>query len=637
MANIEEEFKTTDALYEVGLWNKRGYLNRQLLTQFYSITFILSFILINYIGLGAYYLYLKDIELNLFFSFNYQEVFFIESIKWWLETAKHILVDTDITFIIINAVAILIPIIFIIIHLKKVRRRAKVQSRLASINLNQYYLYKTDKKNDSFVFRLIKGEKINFEGFNNLKNRENLCQLFGYSDMTAKRLGDSQVVITFNNRFPTIDDEDVLELNKNIDKHKKDGYMTLGYSNVSDEGAVEKKVGNLFIKYLPLADLNIHMKLIGASGFGKSVNFATFLRNFMNSFDEIDTLFIHDFKGIESTRMRKFIEQSEQKEELEKRIITSTKIEELEDILVKLKVVYEYRRVVMSDNNWTNYKGGKIIVMIDEYNVGMSALESKNKFERKKAEQVERMLKDFSMLYRAMNMYLIIVGQSNQVQDNWSSTLNKQTSIGFCLKSSNYVASAFCNEAYENGINSANFNKGEVLFYNANNSIYYKFLATYLNENFLFEMGEIDITERKEIDNNMFKLAIQLKQKLKKENETYYGKLLKADEIKKEEYEKAIEDFNETLTKNITEISRYKFLVKEKEDFKFVKEEDFEENELYVEEETDEPITIEEKPVEEVEETMKVEISSNIKKAMELKKESSQKQSNVILDLMDEL
>ena len=101
-------------------------------------------------------------------------------------------------------------------------------------------------------------------------------------------------------------------------------------------------------------------------------------------------------------------------------------------------------------------------------------------------------------------------------------------------------------------------------------------------------MGRINITQRKEIDNNMFKLAIQLKQKLKNENKAYYEKLLKAEEIKEADYKKQIDDFNETLTKNINEISNYKFLVKEKDNFKFLKEEEFEINEE--EYEADKPI-----------------------------------------------
>ncbi|QOY52743.1 hypothetical protein [Candidatus Sulfurimonas baltica] len=635
MANKEEEFITTDRLYEAGYFNKKGYLNKSLISKISFFSIIISFIFFNYIGISGYYLFLKEITFNEFINYSFQEEFIANSAVWWFEKAKNILVDKNITFIFINLISIMLPIIFIFKWINSIRKKAEVQSRLASNNLNQYFLYKNDKKNNSFTFKLIKGETVNFDGFNNIKNKENLCQFFGYSSMEAKRVEDNKVIIVFSNKFPAIDNEEVKELNKNIEQYAMAGYMTLGYSNISDEGAIEKKVGNLFIKYLPLSDLNIHIKLIGASGFGKSVNFATFLRNFINSFNEIDTLFIHDFKGIESSRIEKFIEQSSQKEELEKRIISSTTIDELEDILVKLKVVYEYRRVVMSENNWLNYKGGKIIVMIDEYNIGMSALESKNKFERKKGEQVERMIKDFSMLYRAMNMYLIIVGQSNQVQDNWSSTLNKQTSIGFLLKTSSYVANSFCSEAYEKGIDCSNFNKGEVLYYNANNSIYFKFLAAYLNENFLFDMGRINITQRKEIDNNMFKLAIQLKQKLKNENKVYYEKLLKAEEIKEADYKKQIDDFNETLTKNINEISNYKFLVKEKDNFKFLKEEEFEINEEE-EYETDKPIEqLITETVEKEEIVVKIDINPDLRSLIKLHKQKKTNESIIEAQKID--
>lgn len=571
-----EEFKTTDNSWELGFYNKKGRLNKNLLMNisYFLLTFLF---IITFIVIAEFQFVLFNLEsfdlIGVLYDIEFQK-FIIPNIgEWFIQETVNTIFSGE--FISAIFMSIVIPIYIIYRLFKYVKAKALIQANLSSLNLSQYYLFKFDKQSNIYVFKLLKGEKMNYKNF--MSNREDLCQLFGYSSMTTKRDGDNKIIVSFNTAFPTIEDKEVLELNQSIEKYEKEGYMTLGYSNVSDENVVEEKVGNLFIKYMPLKDLNIHIKLIGASGFGKSVNFATLLRNFMNMFNEIDTLFIHDFKGIESNRMTKFIEGSEQKEDLEKRIVSSSTIEELEDILIKLKIVYEYRRIVMSKNDWLNYRGGKIILMIDEFNIGMSALESKNKFERKKAEQVERMLKDFALLYRAMNMYLIIVGQSNQVQDNFSSSLNKQTSIGFLLKSSTEIASRFNSEAYEEGIDASTFRKGEVLYSNQNNSTYFKFLSAYLDENFLFKMKNIKIHDRQEVDNNMFKLAIQLKDKLKNENKTYYDKLLKSGDVREEEYEKELEDYEEILEKNIEEITNYKFLVKENDNFEFTEEDNNEE------------------------------------------------------------
>ena len=571
-----EDFKTTDNSWELGFYNKKGRLNKSLLMNmsYFLLTFLF---IITFIVIAEFQFVLFNLEsfdlIGVLYDIEFQK-FIIPNIgEWFIQETVNTIFSGE--FISAIFMSIVIPIYIIYRLFKYVKAKALIQANLSSLNLSQYYLFKFDKQSNIYVFKLLKGEKMNYKNF--MSNREDLCQLFGYSSMTTKRDGDNKIIVSFNTAFPTIEDKEVLELNQSIEKYEKEGYMTLGYSNVSDENVVEEKVGNLFIKYMPLKDLNIHIKLIGASGFGKSVNFATLLRNFMNMFNEIDTLFIHDFKGIESNRMTKFIEGSEQKEDLEKRIVSSSTIEELEDILIKLKIVYEYRRIVMSKNDWLNYRGGKIILMIDEFNIGMSALESKNKFERKKAEQVERMLKDFALLYRAMNMYLIIVGQSNQVQDNFSSSLNKQTSIGFLLKSSTEIASRFNSEAYEEGIDASTFRKGEVLYSNQNNSTYFKFLSAYLDENFLFKMKNIKIHDRQEVDNNMFKLAIQLKDKLKNENKTYYDKLLKSGDVREEEYEKELEDYEEILEKNIEEITNYKFLVKENDNFEFTEEDNNEE------------------------------------------------------------
>ena len=629
--NTEEEFKTTDKNFELRFYNKKGYLNKNLIQQIgYSILFFGFFITFFIMAEVNYFIFnVEDYTLipELIMSKEFH-IFLIPEVKdWFIEEIQGVFSRE---FVVSLLVSISMPIYAIYRMVKWVKKKALIQANLSSLNLSQYYLFKVDLKQDIYTFKLIKGETMNYDTFTN--SRDNLCQLFGYTTMKAKREGDNKIIVAFNRAFPTIEDNEVKELNKTIEKYEKKGYMTLGYSNVSDENVVEEKVGNLFIKYMPLKDLNIHMKLVGASGFGKSVNFATLLRNFMNLFNEIDTLFIHDFKGIESNRMTKFIESSSQKEDLEKRIITSTTIEDLEDILIKLKIVYEYRKKIMNDNDWLNYRGGKIIVMIDEFNIGMSALESKNKFERKKAEQVERMLKDFALLYRAMNMYLIIVGQSNQVQDNWSSTLNKQTSIGFLLKSSTEIASRFNSEAYEEGIDASTFRKGEVLYSNQNNSSYFKFLSAYLDENFLFDMGDINITERQDIDNNMFKLAIQLKEKLKNENKNYYDKLLKSGDVKEEEYEKELEDYNELIDKNIEEIADYKFLVKEEDNFEFVSEEEFDNTEMIIEEieEVEEEIIEEVKPREV---KVKIDFQAIAQKKIKAKQAKREEDSEVKIDL----
>lgn len=650
-----EEFLTKEKdKFQMGWYDKKGYLNRQLVKSVMFFGFLFGFTLINYISMTTIYFISYQVDYEIFFGLEKQIEYMINLSQIYWDTVLNIKngyfdFTNNWKFVLINILAVGIPIYLLVKLFLSIKERAKIQSFLASNSLNQYYLYSVDYKENSYVFKLIKGESINFEAFN--KKNEDLCQFFNLSTMEAKRKGEDKVIVTFNKTFPTINDEDVKALNKSIDKYKKKGYMTLGYSNISDKNVVEEKVGNLFIKYLSLDELTIHIKAIGLSGFGKSVLFAQLLKNFLNSFGEIDTLFIHDFKGIENERMDRYIKQSSQKEDLEKRIFTSTKMEELEDILVKLKIVYEYRKVIMNDNNWTNYNGNKIILMIDEYNIGMSVLESKNKFERKKGEITERMIKDLALLYRAMNIFIIVVGQSNQVQDNWNSTLNKQTSIGFCLRSSNYVASAFCNEAYEKGINPANFNKGEVLFFNANNSIYFKYLSAYLDENFLFDMGELNIVERKGIDNKMFKKAKQLKSKLLKENKIFYDKLLKEDEIKETDYTKYLDDFNESLSKNIEEITDYKFLVKENDSFNFIDDDEFAEKESLLKEKyDDEPLTLEVDKKEE-KEVERMQIRANIQELRSIFKEKERKESinqvgridlkkvekDEMIDLLDEL
>jgi len=575
----KENYITQDRdKFHLGFYDKKGYLNNSLLIKTFFLYQIIIFPIIVYIVGVIFYLFEDGNTIIKYLTSEKLEFLILEAKYFWRSTLEiisgNIIFEKVKLFVFVTLISEIITMILYLKFKSIVKKKAKMQSNISSIGLSSYYLYKKVAYN-IFIFKLIKGETMSFDTFE--QRKEDLCQLFAFNTAEIKRIEQDKVEVHFSMKFPKIGDREVTELNNNLDKYQKKGHMLLGYSNISDENIVEERVNNLYIKYLSLKELNIHMKVIGKSGFGKSVIFGTQLDNFMKNLQEIDTLFVHDFKGIEDVRMNEFIMTSKQKEELEKRIITSSKIQELEDILIKLKIVYEYRKIIMNKNNWTNYQGNKIILMIDEYNIGMKQMDSNDKFVRRRALETERMLIEVSMLYRAMGIYLIITGQSNLVKDSWDSTINAQTSIGFCLNVKEDVAMDFCEDAYKKDLNSSKFPKGEVLFYDAGNSRYFKYLSAYKKDNFLDDIGKLNIVERKKIDNDMFKLAIQLKEKLHKEQMELYDDLLKEEEIDQKEYDKMVINFTEKLSSNINEISEYKFLTKKVDTFEFEDPEKFSE------------------------------------------------------------
>ncbi len=433
---------------------------------------------------------------------------------------------------------------------------------MASLNLNQYYLKKY--KNGVYNWKLIKGQSRNFEAFKN--KSKDIQQLFETENIKIKRDGENGSVImeTIPN-FPSIDR--LKKLNINFKNYLLNDYLFLGFTNDKEEIQGIKKINlgknfmNYYRCYIPLSDLLIHISLIGASGFGKSNNLASFFNSFLSNMDNIDTLIIHDFKNKESDAVK--TQLIDKNESFRGRIITSSSMTDLYNILIKLKIIFEYRERAQRDKGLKKYTGGKIYLVIDEYNVGFSDLNSTDKEKRKLADETQTLLEDVARLYRSSEIYLLISGQSSLITDNFSGGIKKQCNIQFHLKNSGTMATGLGIAYEEGGEDISTYSKGQTLYINNNNSTFMKFMPRYIPEDYLKDFVNYQCKEKKQIDKDLInyldKLEIffinEKEKEIDNKNET-------KEENEKIDKEKALKIFKYVLKKNIEELKQGIFLRK---------------------------------------------------------------------------
>jgi hypothetical protein len=588
----EEKFRTTDKFFDNKFYNQKGELNKRKFMKIFSSMFLTLTVLFSYVYINyVFYLNYSDKVKSYqdFLNVNNQLAIITDSVEnISLVLSENYFYDNwnmNIYYgIIISCIFISATFIFYLI--RKIEKKRFITEVLNNIDLAEtIYFLKEQKLSDynRYVFKLIQGAS-----FNNLmgkfkdKEKKKFLLLTKFNDVSFEADKKDKNKFYLNiipNAFPKIADKAVQELNKNIDKYLIKGYLLLGYSNVSTkdfDGLIEKKVGDIFIKYYSLEKLIIHIFTVGASGGGKSVLFANILNMFLKSLDEIDYLFIVDFGGIENTKMKKFIDKHKQKNYLSKKIITVNSIDNFEKILIKIQLIAKYRQITMNQSGANNYEGKKIFIKIDEINVGMSDLESSNKALKNQVLRLEVLLKEVSRLYRKYNIYLDIMGQSNLRQDNIDSAISKACQIKFGLKNEGYISDEFCKSAQEEGIRLEDMEKGEVLLFDTNTQNYCKFLSAFVGDDYLEKYHkEFKEVEPLKIDSEMYDYIEQVKTPVFEDYQKALNKQKKgASKNGIEAIDQEIKEYEEELLSNLKDLKNGKF-IEETETFEFIKPEEF--------------------------------------------------------------
>ena len=620
--NENEEFLTKEKdKFQLGWYDKKGYLNKQLINKIFFFGFATLFFLINYIGITINYLLTYDVNLSEFFTMDMQSEYIANVFEWYKNTIldyEYFSVQDNWQFIITNSAAIIIPVVLFLKLLKYVKGRAEIQSFLASNGLNQYYLYKKD--GNVLTFKLIKGESVNYQGF--LNSADDIKQQFQVGKLKASRNEKDKVILEFMEETPELSAylkgvkykiEDME--NMVADGMAKDDFTMKTTCLRTDFkeflGVNKSMLGVQDIKGKPLyasfpstvGAIQGHVLINGGTGSGKSFMTTNYVKSILMSDANkyIDHIYVINMK--EDSNDWEFL----------KGVDKATVGSGLEDALNILK---EAELKMLANNRWNslnneeNTNFGQVIVIIDEIHKFrlISGDKTQPKTVQLVAEKCETIIDTLATQARSANLFIIGILQKATL-DMLSGVFRSMCINRILLKSDTITSHIVIDEEVqkENMIDSNKLTSGQFIYYNMQNGLIkigfavesVKFNASYVNQ---YKEADILIKGRAETK-ELVDLAVIVAQ-------------LKAEQAVKDSEDKNFKD-------KVNDYSNRKAV---KRDYWKEAQEIYENGYSEEDEECDEPLTVESVEEEKKEEVERVEIDPDLKTLLlEHKKKKTEK------------
>ena len=468
--------KTTDKVFELTWFDKQGYIDKYKLARFIFMGSVAIYIVIVQL-IMAIYAYTK-FEYNLFKS---QENFiqFEQTIVDWYISNMESLHSLSQEFIILNS-GIFFLLLFISLKLTDyVKEKARMQSALSSIGLNQFYVEKVDKNTHTYTFKLIKGEKLNYDYFKDKSG--NLKQIFGYQNSIAKRLGTNRIIVQFSENFPEI--KDLKGLNVKNFQVKGKIFMGIGLPEIGIKIDKKDLIQNKFIpKYIEFEDLPQGIGNYGSASFGKSNTLNMVFQGIFMNFNKVKSFTFIDFKqGLEAEPYRLL--------ELKKKTGRIFTMEDdrlkLLNYLEKLEIITKSRGLYIKDKGFKKIKGKAIITFFDEM-AEVLDYEPKEKQEKLIQNRIYQLIESLLRIGRAAG---IIIGYSTQSPLQHTSGLssgmknNTPLRITHGLTSSSQVSSVY-EDLQELGYNPVDYDIGKLAVINTTNSTIFESRALFVPDDF---------------------------------------------------------------------------------------------------------------------------------------------------------
>jgi ABC-type dipeptide/oligopeptide/nickel transport system ATPase component len=443
------EFKTKEKdSFELGLYDKKGYLNKSLLR---AIGFW-SFCFIWFIVIYASKLYNANKEH--FFSLKWQENYLLELIEWFINSSIYLYdfhIHRIVDFLAILSFSMLISLALYIWLKRKVRARATIQSNLASLGLENYYMSKFDNKKRTIVFKLIQGERGNYDTF--ILRKEDLKQLFRIGDFDITRFESDKVKILFKEELLNIQSVNTThDFTQLIQSNRvllgiKDNIPTPLYMSKKEEG---------------MGLINGNALIVGGSGSGKSWLVTQLLKNFLTpkNYTQIDKIYIINYKASADYNFIK---------DLDKVLYA----EDIESGLKLLKMAYldmitRYRyNSVHSQANFTQFQQ---LIIIDEVQTLNEMLDSKSlhKLLKNSISESLSLLEIMGSKIRASNGSLINILQKADISSLPSTAYRSNLRNRIMLKQEN-ISSAHLvvnsDITEKNNINPLELKQGQFIYW----------------------------------------------------------------------------------------------------------------------------------------------------------------------------
>ncbi len=420
--------KTTDKLFEFPFYNRKGKLHRQRVTQSMLAIFLLSLFTFYVLGASLYYHFEYNIDLLL-----YPKEFLTQSAEYLVQRFQDIqsmgINEISVKEITVLSLLGIISAIPAILFLQRILKKAKIQSNLASIGLEHYYLYKANKKSRTYIFKLLKGHLMKYDTF--ISQFENMKQLFGEGDIEYSRHKTDMVLVQFKDELIDINDIKKAKSKKlSLSKHLKENRLLLGATSLNGD-----------VLYATLKEegeglLNGHWLIIGASGSGKSVSVKSFCMNFLlpQNYKFIDDIYIINYKQSSDYNFLKGLDK----------VHYAQDIKESLKLLKKIQLNMYNKYLYNTEHDQDNFTAYQTIVIIDEIQTLPEMLDSKSlhKIERNSIQESLSIIESLGSKARASNISLMVILQKADVASLPSTAFRQNLRNRFMLKQENNISAS---------------------------------------------------------------------------------------------------------------------------------------------------------------------------------------------------
>lgn len=424
--NINEIEKTTDNIFEFQFYNKKGKLHKH---NVYRTVFFLyiATVFISY-SIGSFLYHFTQNAINIF---QYYDSFLEQTAVYlhnrFADIKMHDLNIFSKEEMIVMISLILLPLIPIYFFIQWVIKKARIQSNLASVGLEHYYLKHKDKANNIYIFKLLKGYRMSYETF--ISEFDNLKQLFGEGDIVYSRYKSDMVKVQFKNALIDIDDIKKSKGKKlSLFKLLKPNKLLLGMTSLNGDviHATDKEEGNGL--------LNGHWLVVGSSGSGKSVSVKSFCMNFLvpENYKYIDDIYVINYKQSSDYNFLKSLDKVHYAQDIK----DSLKLLKLIQLNMFNKYLYN------SKHNQDNFTATQTIVIIDEIQSLPEMLDSKglHKIERNSIQESLSIIEMLGSKARASNISLMVILQKADATSLPSTAFRQNLRNRFMLKQENNVS-----------------------------------------------------------------------------------------------------------------------------------------------------------------------------------------------------
>ncbi len=451
------------------IYDRYGIINLNILSQKnLQIFFIGLIVFIQFVLIGVwaikYKYFISNIDIYLELMGQYFYSFYTQFDKMKLSDE----------FIFIHSLALLFTILVMIVFNIYIYKKSKVQKRLSSVGLSNYYL--KSKKNNIYIFKLRLGEVMEYDKF--LKSFENIKQTFSKSNVKFERYNETEIKVIFIENFPTIKDLKGLSPKDYLLPNK----IFLGFGINTNPKSKDK----FEAKYLDMDNIPVGIANLGSAGGGKSNTMNQWLYSIFYNFNRIQKFYFIDFKGgIESEPIN----------DLEKKHKTG-KIEILDDnrlrlyqILKQLNIINKARMLYLKTNKLKKFVDNYIYVIFDEL-AEILDYEPKEKSEKQIQNEISAIIESLLRTGRSQGIKIFYSTQSFlSTSSGLTSGMKNNTKLRVLHQTKNKMAIGNVipmEELEENGYDPYNYNMGRNLVISDEEMIEVRSL--YIPEDFLDEI-----------------------------------------------------------------------------------------------------------------------------------------------------